>query len=101
MNFRLHGLKILSKVVRELEIGLRNLKFTDNFQSFETTLVISATSEIELSNELKSKPTKFIIVDQLGNGVITRSATNEWTRDKVYIYNHGAVEVTVTLIIME
>jgi hypothetical protein len=100
MKFRLEKLRDFAALVKELSIGLKNLSFNNNFTSFETTVTISATSEQDIVNELTIIPTKYIIVDQSGNGLITRGTT-EWTRDKLYLYNNGAVSVTATVIFME
>lgn len=100
MKFRLEQLRDLKELVRELTIGLRNLTFSDNFQSFEATVVIPATSEAQVRNQLTSVPKKFIVVDQKGNGLITRSST-EWNENQLYLFNNGAVEVTATIVFME
>ena len=93
---RLQTLKDLYSLIKELSIGLRDLDFDNNFQSFEETIVISATSEYILRNRLTREPSDVIITGQVGNGLITKSTT-PWTNTQLYMYNHGAEEVTVKL----
>lgn len=100
MKFRLEQLRDLKGLIRDLSNGLRNLTFGDNFQSFEQVVEIAATTELSIRNQLTNIPKKYIIVDQTGNGLITRS-TSEWSNDYLYLYNNGAVTVTATIIFME
>jgi hypothetical protein len=101
MKFRIQTLKDLVSVVKELSIGLRDLDFTNNFRSFEKTVTISATSEATIRNSLTKAPKYVIITGQKGNGVVTKSPTNEWTDTQLYMYNHGSVEVTVDLLFIK
>jgi len=100
VKFRIEGLKDLKSLVKELAIGLRNLTFADNIQGFETTITIGATSELQIRNELTVKPTKYIILSQEGNGLLTKGTT-EWDSNYIYLYNNGAVSVTATIFVME
>jgi hypothetical protein len=84
-------------LTRLLAVGLRDLSFTDNYVSFEETIVIPATSEFRVRNSLNVEPSRYIIVSQEGNGLITKSTT-EWTDDFLYLYNNGSVTVTITVI---
>lgn len=88
-------------MVKDLNHGLRNLTFTNNLEGFEATVTISATSELAIRNELTFTPTRYIILSQTGNGLITKGST-DWSSDYLYLYNNGAVdEVTVTLFFMK
>jgi len=69
-------------------------------EGFEATVTISATSELAIRNELTFIPTRYIILSQTGNGLITKGTT-DWTSDYVYLYNNGAVSVTVTIFFMK
>lgn len=84
-------------LTRQLSVGLRDLSFTDNYVSFEETLVIPATTEVRVRNSLNIEPTRYIIVSQEGNGLVTKGST-EWTNDFLYLYNNGASTVTITVI---
>lgn len=97
MKFNLERIKDIVNLTRQLAVGLRDLDFTDNFTSFEKTVTISATTEARIRNELNIKPTRYIIVSQEGNGLITKGTT-DWTDDFIYIYNNGSVTVTATII---
>jgi hypothetical protein len=100
MKFRLEQLRDFKALVKDLANGLKFLTLGDNFNSFETEITIPATSELGIRNQLTSIPKKYIIVDQTGNGLITRGTTL-WSKDKVYLYNNGSVSVTATVVFME
>ena len=101
MKFRLETLKDLKSLVKQLALGLTDISFIDNFTSFETTIVIPATSEFIIRNKLTTKPNSVIIAGQTGNGLITKSSTNEWTDTQLYMYNNGSEEVTVKLLFIK
>ena len=69
-------------------------------EGFETTVTISATSELEIRNELTFEPTRYIILSQTGNGLITKG-TSTWTSNNIYLYNNGAESVTLTVFFMK
>ena len=98
MKFRL--IEDLRSLIKDLNHGLRNLTFTDNIEGFETTVEISATSELKIRNQLQFVPTRYIILSQTGNGLITKGST-DWSSDYLYLYNNGAVTVTVTVYFMK
>ena len=87
-------------MVKDLNHGLRNMTFTNNVEGFEATVTISATSELAIRNELTFTPTRYIIMSQTGNGLITKGST-DWSSDYLYLYNNGAVSVTITVFFMK
>lgn len=97
MKFNLERLRDVALLAKELAIGLTDLTFGDNFNSFEKEVTISATSNVQIRNQLKFIPTRYIIVSQTGNGLITKDST-EWTDNFLYLYNNGATSVTATVI---
>lgn len=99
MKFNIERLQKISQLTRNLAVGLRNITFGDNFNSFETTVTIGAGLETRIRNPLTLQPTRYIIVSQKGNGLITKSGT--WSNEHVYLTNNGAVEVTATIIFFE
>ncbi len=99
MKFRIETLKTLKELVRELSQGLQRLTLGDNFQGFETTVVLTATTEVAVRNQLSFIPTRYIIVSQEGNGLITKGTT-AWSDNFLYLYNNGAVTVTATIFFM-
>jgi len=100
MKFRLEQLKQLGPLIKELANGLKFLDFANNFSSFEVEVSIPATTELGVRNQLTNIPKKYIITSQTGNGLLTKGTT-EWTKDKVYLYNNGAVTVTATIVFLE
>lgn len=98
MKFRL--IEDIRSMVKDLNHGLRNLTFTNNVEGFEATVTISATSEATIRNELTFVPSRYIIMSQTGNGLLTKGTT-EWSSDYLYIYNNGSVEVTATIFFMK
>lgn len=101
MKFRIETLKDLKSLIKQLAVGLRDISFSDNFTSFKATVVIPATSEATVRNNLTTKPNSVIITGQTGNGLVTKSSTNEWTDTQLYMYNNGAEEVTVDLLFIK
>lgn len=91
----------LSPALRELRHGLTQLSFADNFNSFEATVVLPATTEVSIRNQFRdgTVPSKYIICWATGSEVVVGDA--EWTKDFVYLQNLGAAEVTVKVIFLK
>jgi len=86
--------------LRELITGLKNLDFQNNFQSFEVTVTIPATTEIAIENKLRNAiPSKRLIV-RSNVAEITDGAA-EWTRQFVSLKNTSATPATVTVIFLK
>ena len=100
MKFNLERIKDIVNLTRVLAVGLRDLTFADNFRADEQEITIPATSEYQVRHDLKTVPTRYIIVSQSGNGLITKGTT-EWTSNYAYLYNNGAVDVTLTIVILK
>lgn len=98
MRFRLQGLTELKQVVKELAVGLRNLTFGDNFQSFELDLVIPASGTVSTRNQLTIQPSRYIIVSNDGDSSINR--TTPWNESYISFKNNGSVEATVKIIVL-
>lgn len=96
MKFALETLARLKEVTQQLSQGLLNLTISDNFNSQSNQVVISPGQEIEIRNRLKFIPNAYIIRYQVGNGNVTASSTL-WTRNNLYMFNHGPDEVTATI----
>lgn len=99
MKFNIENLKDVGKLVKELSLGLQRLAFSDNFEGFEANLTIPASSEGRVRNQLNFVPSKYIILSQEGNGLVTKSST-AWNLNYIYFQNHGAAEVSVTIYVM-
>ena len=96
-KFRIIGLRDIVNLVKELDRGLRDLTFLNNFDCFETEVTVPNSSELEIRNELTIIPTRYIIVSQSGDGLITKGTTT-WTKNYLYLYNNGSVDATVKII---
>ena len=88
----------LNQSLRELQAGLQGLSFADNFDSFEVTVVIPATSELAIRNQLQVKPSKRIIV-RADSATIVDGDTALST-DYVYLKNTGATSATITVVFL-
>jgi len=99
MKFNIENLKNIGKLAKELAVGLRRLAFIDNFEGFEIDVTIPATSTATVRNQLSFVPSRYIILSQEGNGLITKSTT-AWTLDFLYFYNNGAASVTAKIFVM-
>jgi hypothetical protein len=99
-KFNIERIGDIINLARQLAVGLRDLTFGDNFKSDELTLTIAATSEAQGRHSLKTTPTRYIIVEQTGNGLITKGTT-AWTDNFVYFYNNGATSVTIKVVILK
>jgi len=99
-KFNLERIEDIVNLARQLAVGLRDMSFRDNFTSSETTVTISAGSEARIRHSLSIVPTRYIIVDQTGNGLVTRGPTT-WTNKYAYLINNGAESVTITVIFLK
>jgi len=97
MKFNLERIEDIINLTRQLAVGLRDLSFSDNFKSFEESVTIPSSSEARIRNTLNFIPSKYIIVSQEGDGVITKGTTT-WDSDHLYLYNNGSVSITITVI---
>ena len=98
MKFNISTISNLSGLVKSLVTGLTKLTFEDNFESFEAQDIEIALGEtVSIRNELTFIPSKYIIVKQIGNGIVT-TTTERWTLKKVNLTNHGPDPVTVSVI---
>ena len=97
-KFRLSNLKELSKIVKELMVGLRALTFDDNFESFEVDVTIAAGAELSIRNNLQITPSRVIIEGQTGNGLLSKGT---WNENYLIMKNNGAEEVTAKLLFLK
>ena len=88
----------LSACMRDLFSGLSRLSFEDNFESFTSEVKLQPGEEVTVKNRLPTIPSKWIIVRQKGNAVLTDGGT--WDAERVSIKNNGSVIVTATIIFM-
>jgi hypothetical protein len=89
-----------SKLLSDLRRVVYQLTFVDNFRAWETTQTIAANTEVAIPNAFQNGaiPTKWIVSDHRGNGIVVRGDT-EWTSDYVFLKNRSATDsVTVTVL---
>jgi hypothetical protein len=88
-----------TSVLRNLQTGLSQLTFDENFSNFlEEDLIVPAGAEITIANRLDNKviPRFRMITRQTGGGHILDGDT-PWTNDFVYLKNLGASDATITV----
>jgi hypothetical protein len=88
----------LNLTIEYLNYIMKSLSFSANFNGYVATATIPATSSVKIQHFLGVKPKYRLILNQTGNGVIT-DIPSEWTDKVISLYNNGASEVTVTLLI--
>lgn len=106
MKFSLSQIAELSQILKELSTGLNRLDLNENFISFQATVTIAAGATYRLRNELKVIPSKMLVVDQTGNGLLTRGILYESVSvannlNYLYILNNGAVSVTAKVLYLK
>jgi hypothetical protein len=102
MKFAFETISNFEDLAQVLSTGMDKLDFIENFQAAEITIE-GATSgnSIKLRNPLNFVPSRFIIVDQTGNGVVARDENNNWTTDFLYLYNHGPSTVNLKALFLK
>jgi hypothetical protein len=100
MRIGISNAKSLSSLTRLLETILGRLSLIDNFESFEVQdIEITSGNEVTIGNKLTTIPSKYILVGQTGNGVISKGDT-QWTAKYLYIKNNGPDTVKVSIVFM-
>ena len=96
----------IEELVKKLTHGLTKLTLADNMETFETTFSVAGGKTVTIRNKLTSTPTRYIIVAQEGNGLLTKTAlqdgkeTIQWNNENVYIKNNGKETVKATVVFM-
>jgi hypothetical protein len=100
MRIGISNAKSLSSLTRLLETILGRLSLIDNFESFEVQdIEITSGDEVTIGNKLTTIPSKYIVVGQTGNGVISKGDT-QWTAKYLYVKNNGPDTVKVSIIFL-
>lgn len=100
MKIGISNNKTLDKLIRALEIVLSRLSLTDNFESFEVQdIEITSGNEVIIGNKLTIMPSKYIIVSQTGNGVVSKGDTS-WSQQYLYLKNNGPDTVKISVLFM-
>jgi hypothetical protein len=88
----------MTATLRELRTGLYRLTFQDNFESFQVSLTIAASSEVIIKNELKGIiPSGYIVLRCNEFGRYVHDGGSKWTTDYLYLTNPQATEATLTV----
>lgn len=93
----------LKKFLRELQVGLSNLSFQDNFKAFIVEATIPAMSEMSFVNQFRdgSIPTQRIIV-RGGSGVSSIvDGDTAWDKNFVWLKNTSASTVSATILFIK
>lgn len=85
--------------LKDLFVGLTNITFEQNFQSFTADVKLKSGEEGRIANQLKVAPSKMIIVRLKGNGLISEGSTG-WNNTEVSVLNNGPDTVTATILFM-
>lgn len=88
-----------NKLVSAYNFISKNMSLQSNFNCFIAEVKIPITSQISIQHFLGVIPKYRIILRQEGNGVIT-DIPSGWTSDVITLYNNGAVEVNLTVMIV-
>ena len=89
----------LSSLFKDLFVGLTKLNFSDNFDSFETTVKLEVGTEVKISNTLgKATPSKFIVTRNEKTSIITQGTA--WNSQSVSVINKGPVDTKATIVFM-
>lgn len=92
----------LVRSMKDLTVGLRNLNFTDNFQSFEVQISIDPGQELAIQNTLVQGlvPTKRIVVRGGEGSESIVDGDTEWTTQFVYLKNVGTIQANATVVFL-
>jgi len=89
----------LTKIIRELSIGLTRLSLQDNFDSFTVTVTIPATTELAIRNQLVGRlPAYKLILRGGDNTHLVVDGETAWNLNYVYLKNNHVDPLTVTVV---
>ena len=114
MKFSLENILDIKNLISELSVGLRKLTFEDNVEGFLVENVKFRKKEKKIiKNQVDFIPSKFLVVDQAGNGLISRQfaeiraghteeypVAKEWTNSQLFLVNTGSEPVIASIYFM-
>lgn len=114
MKFSLDNIVNIKDLVSELSAGLIKLTLEENIEGFLVKdIKFRRKEKIVVKNQADFIPSKFIILDQVGNGVISRQYSparvgeseiyptpTEWTSSQIFLVNTGKEPVIATIYFM-
>ena len=102
MKFSFANIESIYELIQELMTGFTRLSFDDNFESFEVKdLKIGAGLVKSIPNSLTEIPSKYIIVSQTGSSVISKTTTDKWNKNTLYLKNNGIEDVTLNIVFIK
>ena len=99
MRFNIGRLTDISSLTRLLEVGLRNLRFVDNFNTNVVEVEIPPNTEINVPHTLKKVPSYYILGRKSNSGDIIDGST--WDDKNISLNNKSANKIKLTVIIFE
>lgn len=87
----------LVATIRELRVGLTNMSFDDNFDSFAEAITIPAGAELPIRNRLKGIPTEWIVVRTNQYGLSVCDGDTAWSQDYLYLKNTAGSAAVLTV----
>lgn len=81
MIVNLKGASDIGKLVKTLELAFTSLSFEDNMESFVATVSLQPNKPTSIGNKLTFVPSKFIIVNQTGRGLIQKGGS--WSKESL------------------
>lgn len=88
----------LSISLRELQAGLNNLTFSDNFSGQIIDVTIPAGKTVGFSHALGVIPTQRVILKT--SGALIDDSDTPWTASAVYFRNSGASSITAKILLL-
>lgn len=87
----------LSMSLRELQTGLANLRFEENFSGQVIEVSIPAGQTVGFSHNLGVVPTQRVILKATGS---IDDSVSPWTSKTVYFRNSGAAALTAKILLL-
>lgn len=81
MIVNLKGADNIDKLSKTLELAFKSLSFEDNMEGFVTKVTLQPNKPTSIGNKLTFVPSKFIIVDQSGKGLIQKG--EDWNKESL------------------
>ena len=114
MKFALEDISEIENLITELSPGLKKLNFEDNIEGFLIkNLKFRPKEKKTIANQLDIIPNKFIIVDQVGSGTISKQyskarltdenvypTVKEWTQTQLFLVNTSKEATIVSIFFM-
>jgi hypothetical protein len=81
MIVNLKGADSIDKLTKILEVAFSTLSFEDNMEGFVANVVLQPNKNTDIANKLTFVPSKYIIINQTGKGLIQRGGA--WNKESL------------------